>query len=191
VYVPRVLRSAVIVLALAATAGAAPAPHLRFSPHADVKTLVKVGEVGFELDPWTPGDKPRPIVHMAAGAAKELAALHDGAAAVVQAKTAILVVDYPLNHPVELKLAAAGKAFTRAELVKAVCDAYQQIYAEEEAASAVKTVPAGQRGTLQNRNTTEGPYGIWGHDLDDLDLVTIEVDKARSGDIYLMLRVDS
>jgi hypothetical protein len=181
-----------LIIGAVAVARAEPHPATyELKPSTRAPNLHKIGEIGFELEPWTRGDPPRTIVHLESGAAEELAALHDSAAVVVTAHSATLVIDYPLDHPVEARIVAAAGNLTRADVVRAICDAYAQIYREERATSATPVTPPGKRGTLQNRNTTTGRYGIWGHDLRDLDLTGVEIHAAPNGGIYLMLVVDS
>lgn len=182
-----------LILGAVAVAHAEPHPATYdLKPSTRNPSLRTIGEIGFELDPWTRGDPPRAIVHLETGAAKELAALHDSAAVVVAAHSATLVIDYPLEHPVEARIVAAGTGnLTRADVVRAICDAYAQIYREEQATSATPVTPPGQRGTLQNRNRTTGRYGVWGHDLRDLDLTGVEIHTAPNGAIVLTLDVDS
>jgi hypothetical protein len=78
-----------------------------------------------------------------------------------------------------------GRSFTRADLVRAVSARYHQIYAEEEATSAV--APQYIPGML-NRAPTNGKYQIWGHTLSDLALRSVAYDAAA--DLYA-LGIDS
>lgn len=65
------------------------------------------------------------------------------------------------------------------------------MYDEEENTSKTKTVPVKQRQGLLNRNETNGKYGIWGHDLSDLDLTSMDVYENEEGTIFLDLDIDS
>jgi hypothetical protein len=72
---------------------------------------------------------------------------------------------------------------TRREVVNKVVECYERIYREEDAALAApaRLIP----GSL-NRETTSGPYGIWGHVLSDLMLCTLNVNGNK-----LSVEVDS
>ncbi|ACU64530.1 hypothetical protein Cpin_7129 [Chitinophaga pinensis DSM 2588] len=102
-----------------------------------------------------------------------------------------LIIDYPLNNPAIFELSASGKGFTRKELIKYIGDKYHMIYEEEEQSATTKTVPLNERKELINRNTTDGKYGVWGHDLSDLSLSTIEVYRDDKGQISLVLDINS
>ena len=42
-----------------------------------------------------------------------------------------------------------------------------------------------------DRNRTDGVYGIWGHDLDDLVLTAIRWTRGANGDVTIELNVQS
>lgn len=72
-------------------------------------------------------------------------------------------LSYPLSK--ECAVPFAGSV-TRRNLVDSTIAAYQRVYAEEDAALSE---PAGQiGGGCVNRAPTAGPWGIWGHGIDDL-----------------------
>jgi len=72
-------------------------------------------------------------------------------------------IDYPVTNPKEVELTHEdGRGWTRREFVEAVRSAYVEIYSAE-------ADPGHVPGTL-NRGRSEGPYGIWGHDIGDLVL---------------------
>ena len=80
-------------------------------------------------------------------------------------------ITYPLSveilHEYEQK-----NGFSRRDLFRLIYEAYKKIYEEEEK-------QAGDPGiyeTLYNRKKSDGPYGIWGHYLDDLYLEFIRYD---------------
>lgn len=102
-----------------------------------------------------------------------------------------LIIDYPLNNPAIFELSAAGKGFTRKQLIQYIGDKYHMIYEEEEQSAATKTVPLKERDGIINRNSTDGKYGVWGHDLSDLSLTTIEVYRDDKGQISLILDINS
>ncbi len=73
--------------------------------------------------------------------------------------------EYPLTYPVTIEFISDDAAgFTRATLIEMICDAYQDIYDEED--SDVGD-PGYIDGTL-NREQSSGRYGIWGHYITDL-----------------------
>lgn len=111
---------------------------------------------------------------------------------VIKSNHAILTIDYPLNNPVEIKIKSNhSNGFTRKELAEKISAEYKRIYKEEEDSAKTKTIPINEREGSINRNQTDGKYGIWGHDIDDLDLSAIIVKKADNGEIKLELIVES
>lgn len=105
---------------------------------------------------------------------------------------ALIAIHYPLDRAVAVRVLAAGpNGITRREAVAGVAAAYREIYRLEHAKAGdpghVGAIPgaalgealrdiAGEAGTpdfpqtvhLANRKSSEGPFGIWGHDLRDL-----------------------
>jgi len=111
---------------------------------------------------------------------------------VLSSKKAILLVEYPLNNPFAFEIKSENsKGFTRGELVLAISKLYNRIYQEEEESANIKTVPLEERKGLINRNETDGKYGIWGHDIDDLDLSGIVIHKGENGVPKLELLIES
>jgi hypothetical protein len=102
-----------------------------------------------------------------------------------------LIIDYPLNKPASFEISAQGSGFTKTQLIREISKKYHQIYQDEEESASIKTIPLEKRKGLINRNETNGKYGVWGHDLADLDLSVVEVYKNREGKIYLTLSVES
>jgi len=103
---------------------------------------------------------------------------------------AIILIDYPLEKPVEV-LIKSKNGFSRKDLIMAISEEYHKIYEEEETTSKQRTIPVEERETIINRNQTDGKYGIWGHDIEDLDLSEIKVSKKPNGDIFLELIIQS
>ncbi|RZK13463.1 MAG: hypothetical protein EOO43_17890 [Flavobacterium sp.] len=101
-----------------------------------------------------------------------------------------VVIDYPLNNPVSFKLNNAN-GFSRATLSLAISTKYKELYQKEEESAKIKTLPKTQRKSIANRNQTDGIYGIWGHDIEDLDLGSIQVYKNQKGEIFLALDIQS
>jgi hypothetical protein len=123
---------------------------------------------------------------------RDFATLRRADEVVLAEARAVLVVDYPLDHPFDFPIdAPSARGFTRADLVRAVTQVYAFIYAEEERTSAVKTVPLDARGQLVNRNETRGEFGICCHDLSDLVLHTLTIQKDAGGVTYVDLGIDS
>ena len=59
----------------------------------------------------------------------------------------MLVIDYPLiDAGVDRDRRADPLGFTRAALVKAICDEYAHVYDAEEGTAATKTIPLEERG---------------------------------------------
>lgn len=111
---------------------------------------------------------------------------------VIDKSNVTLIIDYPLNNPVEIKIKSDNsKGFTRKELVQKISTEYNRIYKEEEDSAKTKTTPIDERQGVINRNQTDGKYGIWGHDIDDLDLSAIVLRQSENGDIKLELIVES
>ncbi len=92
----------------------------------------------------------------------------------------------------EFVISSTNKAgFGREELIVEISNRYHRIYREEEESSTTKTIPIEERETLLNRNKTNGIYGIWGHDIEDLDLSRIIISRLDDGFVSLELIVES
>ncbi len=85
----------------------------------------------------------------------------------------------------------SAKGFTRGQLLIEISKHYYKLYDEEEQTATVKTIPINQRTTMYNRNQTNGKYGVWGHDIADLDLSEITVYKNKKGETVLLLGIES
>lgn len=94
-----------------------------------------------------------------------------------------LKIDYPLHEPF-IEKRVLDKSMTREEVVAWIVDRYHFIYDVENETSKIKSdlIPG-----MHNRNTTDGKYGIWGHELGDLLLHTIFIDENNE----ITLGVDS
>jgi len=111
---------------------------------------------------------------------------------VIPFERAELVIAYPLTVPATVPLqAAVSWGFTRGELVRAICEEYANVYEAEEATSATPTVPREERAGRAERNRTDGAYGIWGHDLDDLVLTSLRWTRAAGGAVSIELHVEA
>ena len=93
------------------------------------------------------------------------ATLIDGDEVVVESSKITIVFNYPLKSKFELKFTNNGN-FTRKNFWRAVYEGYLKIYGEEDiAVGTTDNIPG-----MLNRAVSEGPYGIWGHHIDDLYL---------------------
>jgi hypothetical protein len=140
---------------------------------------LKIFEEGFI--PWISIDNPK----------AELKNLIDADIIILPFTTAKIIIDYPLNSPATFEIATTGQGFSRKQLITEISEKYHEIYKLEESTAITKTIPLDKRKGLINRNQTDGKFGVWGHDISDLDLSQIEVHKNSSGQIILTLGVES
>jgi hypothetical protein len=111
---------------------------------------------------------------------------------VIPFERATLVIDYPLTAPARVEIQATFEhGFTRAELVRAICEEYATIYEAEEATAATTTLPHELRAGRGDRNRTDGLYGIWGHDLEDLVLTASHWARRSDGTVTVNVHVES
>ncbi len=123
---------------------------------------------------------------------KALVALEKPDEIVIPFEHAVLVIDYPLTNPASVPISAPLPiGFTRAALVRAICDEYSHVYDAEEGTAATKTIPLEERGPQRNRNRTDGAYGIWGHDLQDLVVTAARWTREADGTVKIELHVES
>ncbi len=120
-----------------------------------------------------------------------LAGLIDADKIVLPYSSIRILIDYPLNKPVFFELSSKSEGYSRKELILVISNKYHEIYQTEEKTAAQKTIPLDERKGLVNRNQTDGEYGIWGHDLSDLDLSFVEIHKNAKGVITLTLGIES
>ncbi len=92
----------------------------------------------------------------------------------IAAATYTFIYDYPLTHAARFPHALDPTSTLVDVLLLARAD-YEAIYAAEE-----KEVgnPGNVNGML-NRAATNGPYGIWGHHLDDLYFEGVDFDPVK------------
>lgn len=82
--------------------------------------------------------------------------------------TITFTIDYPLTKPKRVTITHEdGSGWTTGELVDAIRVEYKKIYEEE---LGVIGKHPGYIGHSMNRKRSNGPYGIWGHDMTDLQL---------------------
>jgi len=100
-----------------------------------------------------------------------------------------IIIDYPLSSNYKFELISKS-GFTRTQLINEISKHYYQLYDEEEKTASIKTIPLKER-KIYNRNQTNGKYGIWGHDIGDLVLDEIHVYKKSTGEVFLVLQLES
>jgi hypothetical protein len=100
-----------------------------------------------------------------------------------------IIIDYPLISTYKFEIFSKD-GFTRVHLINEISKHYYQLYDEEEKTATIKTVPLKER-KIYNRNQTNGKYGIWGHDIGDLVLDEIHVYKKTTGEVFLILQLES
>ena len=99
-------------------------------------------------------------------------------------------ISYPLNNPVEVT-EKSNNGFSAKMIISSICNNYKRIYKEEEESMLL---PAHTKSDiLLNRNQTDGKYGIWGHDIGDLFIESIDIDatKTTAETTYLTLFIGS
>jgi hypothetical protein len=117
-----------------------------------------------------------------------LARLDEPEEIVIPFDKATLVIAYPLSTPASVQIAAPiPQGFTRAELVRTICEEYANVYDAEAGTSAIEPELSEQR----KRNRTDGAYGIWGYDLQDLVLTALRWTRLPDGNIKIDLHVES
>jgi hypothetical protein len=123
---------------------------------------------------------------------KALAMIEKPDEIVIPFEHATLVIDFPLTLPATIAITAAiPQGFTRGELVRAICDEYQHVYDAEEGTAHTKPVPREERGERGERNRTDGAYGIWGHDLEELVLNSARWVRQSNDNVRIELHVEA
>ena len=121
-----------------------------------------------------------------------LARLGEPEEIVIPYEHATLVIAYPLTVHASIPITASiSHGFTRAELVRTICEEYANIYDAEEGTAATTTIPLEERGKYRTRNRTDGAYGIWGYDLQDLLVTSARWTRKIDGTITIELHVES
>jgi hypothetical protein len=97
---------------------------------------------------------------------------------VIHAPSIRIVADYPFSREFEFEVTPGdGRTeFTRAAFARAVADLYKRIYDEEDETAGG---PTPNMPGMLNRGRSKGTYGIWGHHIGDLLLLS--VDKEADG----------
>src|SRR5580700_3465963 len=74
-----------------------------------------------------------------------------------------ILIDYPLTRPSTFEVKCPNpEGWTEVEFLDAVHAAYRAVYSLED--------DSGRAGNLYNLGKSDGPVGIWGHDIGDLYL---------------------
>lgn len=123
-------------------------------------------------------------------AKQDIPNLYKGDEIVIKDNSVKIIIDYPLTNQYEFTI-TSNNGFSRKQLLSEINLHYFKIYEEEEKSATIKTIPIDKRTTIYNRNQTDGKYGIWGHDIADLVLSEIEVYKTSTGQIILILGIES
>ena len=126
---------------------------------------------------------PSPYVHLA-DPTHDLACMQSPNDVVIEDDFITVDFEYPFTGGFPWTLRSTG-GFTRRGLAKAIFERYQCMYTEEDQTS---DEIAGYIPGMLNRTTTDGRFGIWGHDLEDLVLHEVSYD-GNTG--HWKLRVDS
>jgi len=121
---------------------------------------------------------------------KELPKLIGRNETVITSAKVTVVIDYPLTNEYSFELYSKS-GFEREQLIAAISEHYYKLYEEEELTAKTKTVPIDKRTKTYNRNTTDGKYGIWGHDIGDLVLTGVAVYRKEDGSVLLRLNIES
>lgn len=83
----------------------------------------------------------------------------------VKPVTGKVYLTYPLDVIVEADIVNSRSV---GQILWQIAKTYDFIYKDEDETCETEVVPVDERGSLLNRNSTDGKYGIWGHDLGDL-----------------------
>ncbi|HEY4240854.1 MAG TPA: hypothetical protein VGM88_13620 [Kofleriaceae bacterium] len=119
-----------------------------------------------------------------------VAQLSDPDEIVIPHAHATLVIDYPLTVPAQISVASSiPHGFTRAELVRTICEQYAEVYETEDATATVGALALEAKTGLGGRNRTDGMYGIWGHPLDALVLSAMRWTRKSDGSVTIELHV--
>jgi hypothetical protein len=100
-----------------------------------------------------------------------------------------LIIDYPTSTPYRKRFNTCKNGMTRIQLADFICKHYRKMYAEEDGTSNIPGLLGCQGGEapMLNRQQTDGKYGIWGHCIEDLVLISATVDTKN----FITLGVDS
>ena len=185
--------TAILVSLLVLSLGACDKPEQqRVASNPSSPRVQPAATIEFQIDdPENKADDPSPYVHLDKPD-EDLKRMRDRDQIVFTGTELTLILDYPLRDELRFTITASRpNGFTRAELAKKISEVYQRVYQEEAATTKVAVIPPNERKGLQNRNETNGKYGIWGHDLSDLVLHTVEISREPDGKAVASLGIDS
>lgn len=108
--------------------------------------------------------------------------LNNSADIVIPNKKVKIVFDYPFSQEFIFEFTSdTEEGFTREYLIDCICLQYKKMYDEENASVEVSSIEERmKKGGLLNREQTDGKYGIWGHDIEDLYLEGIKYDENNN-----------
>jgi len=94
---------------------------------------------------------------------------------VIRKHNIVIEYSYPLSNKVDFSHKRKG-GWTRKALFAAIQKDYAKIYRDEDkAVGPTDNIPG-----MFNRDKSDGPYGIWGHDIGDLVVEGVAVsDKGK------------
>ena len=104
-------------------------------------------------------------------------------------KGARIYYDYPLSCVVVAEI--TEEITETKDFIEAFCEGYREIYRLEEDSSTKEAMPICEENpesSLINRNTTDGCFGIWGHDIGDLVLEEV---RFYEGGKHIFLGIGS
>jgi len=87
---------------------------------------------------------------------------------------------YPFSKPIytEFRNKKKGRGFTRDRIIKLIVLSYLRFYKQEKNTSTLLIIPRAKRSQSLNRAETDGTYGIFGHDMEDLVLEALYFDET-------------
>ena len=124
---------------------------------------------------WTKnGYKAKPWIHIA-DPTKDINMMVGRDTLVTSKETIKIHFTYPFTGYYTFEFTNKG-GWTKGQLATVITNQYIKMYNEED-----KNV--GKTGNIKgmlNRATSNGPYGIWGHHIDDLDLSGLYIEEDGS-----------
>lgn len=131
-------------------------------------------------------DSSPPIAHWSEN--REAFNLYNPKEIVIPQQKINIVFRYPFEKEFVFEFKAnTSEGFTKEYLIDCICNQYEKMYKEEnEATPPTSMEERMKRGGLVNRESTEGPYGIWGHDIEDLYLEGIEYNE-KTNTVHLFI----
>ncbi len=100
---------------------------------------------------------------------------------ITHAKKATVIFNYPLSGEFKFEFKNSQGKITRREFALFIQSTYHNIYNNES------TKPVGNIPGIDNRLPSDGPYGIWGHYIEDLVIEGVQ----HIGDGVYVLHIGS